>query len=318
MNLLITSIGKHAKIVTEFKKLNPSVRIITTSNSSSVAGAHFSDKNYVISNVESKSYLEELLDICDQEKINSVTTMLDIETEILSRHRDEFDSRGINLLTPSNNSAKICLDKYEFFKYVDSHNLNTILTFDNISDFHDALNKKQISFPVFVKPRSGRGSVGAEKVLDIETLESIIKTDDSLIIQEFIDGVDIDVDVYVDTISHKAVSMFAKEKIKKGIGGASQTRSYKDKSLFDLIKNTVDIFEFNGPVNIDVFLKGGEYYLTEINPRLGATYIHSIGAGVNFIPFIENNYQGEINNEELPNYALNSIMLTYNSAIIID
>jgi len=318
MNLLIASVGKHAKIVNEFKKLNPSVKIITTSNTTSVAGAHFSDKNYVLSNVESESYLEELLDVCHKEKINSITTMLDIETEILSRHIKEFDSRGINLLTPSNDSAKICLDKFEFFKYVDNHNLNTILTYDNISVFKNGFNKNEISFPVFVKPRTGRGSVGAEKILDIESLETVLKTDDSLIIQEFIDGIDIDVDVYVDTISHKVVSMFAKEKLQKGIGGASQTKSYKDNSLFEFIKETVNIFEFNGPVNIDVFLKDGKYYLTEINPRLGATYIHSIGAGVNFIPFMQKNYQGEINNEESPNYIQNSIMLTYNSAIIID
>lgn len=87
-----------------------------------------------------------------------------------------------------------------------------------------------------MKPRTGSGSVGAKKINDINELKLYCAEDDNLIIQEYMDGQDLDADVYVDTISHKPVSIFTKKKIETKIGGANKTISFKDKKLFDFIK----------------------------------------------------------------------------------
>lgn len=60
---------------------------------------------------------------------------------------------------------------------------------------------------MFVKPRTGSGSVGARKVHDADTLKALCQADPSLIIQRLMTG-DLDADVYIDTISHRAVSAF--------------------------------------------------------------------------------------------------------------
>ena len=130
------------------------------------------------------------------------------------------------------------------------------------------------------------------------------------------DGVDMDADVYIDTISHKAVSAFSKRKLETKIGGASKTISFKDEKLFDFIRKIVDAFEFNGPVDMDFFYNDGTYYLSEVNPRFGGAYLHAYGAGVDFVKLIKNNVNGIENKPRFGNYEEGIVMMMYDSVII--
>ena len=190
------------------------------------------------------------------------------------------------------------------------------MTWGTIEEFYDAYKKNEIDFPVFVKPRTGSGSVGARKVYDSESLEEVMKEDPSLIIQEFMDCEDLDADVYIDTISHEAVAAFSKRKLETRIGGASKTVSFKDDRLFDFIVTIAKSFKFNGPVDMDFFYKNGQYYLSEINPRFGGAYLHAYGAGVDFIKLIEKNLNGEKNRPNLGDYDEGIVMMMYDSVVI--
>ena len=100
------------------------------------------------------------------------------------------------------------------------------------------------------------------------------------------------------------------------IGGASKTISFKDPKLFAFIEEVCSAFEFNGPLDMDFFIKDGEYYLSEINPRFGGAYLHAYGAGVDFIKLIVNNINGVVNRPELGNYEDDILMLMYDDVAI--
>ena len=127
---------------------------------------------------------------------------------------------------------------------------------------------------------------------------------------------DFDADVYIDTISNKAVSAFSKKKIETRIGGASKTISFKDEKLFTFIKEIVEHFNFNGPVDMDFFYKDGKYYLSEVNPRFGGAYLHAYGAGVDFPKLIFNNINGIENECEIGNYNSDVLMMMYDEVVI--
>lgn len=76
------------------------------------------------------------------------------------------------------------------------------------------------------------------------------------------------------------------------IGGASKTISFKDPKLFKFIEKVCSVFEFNGPLDMNFFIKNGGYYLSEINPRFGGAYRHVYGAGVDFFQLIVDNING--------------------------
>lgn len=317
MNILFCSVGRRGELIKDFKEsMKNEVYIVATDNSGYAPALYFADKQYVVPLITDQSYISVLLRICKAEKINAITTFIDPEIELLSKNREKFEQLGVEVLVPYEKTAKLCFDKFKMYEYLKSLNINTVKTYNDIKDFTTDYKNSLIDFPVFVKPRTGSGSVGARKVEDINTLKTLCSEDSTLIIQEFMDGIDLDADIYVDTISHEAISIFTKKKIETKIGGASKTISFKDQKLFDFAKEIVSHFEFNGPIDMDFFLRDGIYYMSEINPRFGGAYLHAYGAGVDFIKFIHNNVNGIENKDSIGLYDEGVVMMMYDSVVI--
>ena len=131
-------------------------------------------------------------------------------------------------------------------------------------------------------------------------------------------GEDCDADVYIDCISHEPVAIFSKRKLETKIGGASKTISFKDERLFDFVKEVCKVLELNGPVDMDLWYKDGEYYLSEINPRFGGAYLHAYGAGVDFFKLIQKNMNGEKNESIIGEYEEDVLMMMYDSVVIVN
>ncbi len=317
MNILFCSVGRRGELIKDIKdSLGDKVRVIATDLSPYAPALYLADQAYTVPRIDDQDYIGKILEICQKEKIQAVTTFIDPEIKILANQRKLFEDMGIIVLAPYQETASYCFDKYSFFKYLSNKGINTVLTYDNLADFKLGLEEGKINFPVFVKPRQGSGSVGAKKINNIQELNIVMESNPDNIIQEFMDGEDIDVDAYIDTISHEVVSMFSKKKIETKIGGASKTISFKDQRLFDFIKEACSVFKFNGPVDIDVFFRDGKYYLSEVNPRFGGAYLHAYGAGVDFFKLINNNIKGIKNESLIGNYQEGVVMMMYDSVVI--
>lgn len=317
-NLLFCSVGRRGRLLRDVKETMGKTGILVGTDHQSTAPAlNFCDKKYVVPLITDPNYIDIVLDICRENDIKAVTTLIDPEIEILAANSERFKEIGVIPLCPASKSAIYCFDKYELFKYLTEKGIRTPLTFHDWDDFTKALEEGKISFPVFMKPICGSGSVGAHKVHTIEQARADWESGEhDYIIQELMTEGDCDADVYVDTISHKAVAAFSKRKIETRIGGASKTISFKDPKLFKFIEKICDVFEFNGPLDMDFFIKDGEYYLSEINPRFGGAYLHAYGAGVDFIRLIINNINGIENPVRMGTYDDDVLMLMYDDVVI--
>jgi carbamoyl-phosphate synthase large subunit len=290
MNILFTSVGRRCELLKDFRQtLGDDIKIVVTDNSPYAPAPAFADVVYGVPLINDITYIPTILEICKAEKIDAITTLIDPEISILADHRAEFDALGVEVLAPYKETADLCFDKYEMFKYLKEKGVPTVLTFGTFADFKESYDRNEIKFPVFVKPRTGSGSVGARKVESLELLEELTARDPSLIIQEFMDGKDMDADVYVDTFTHEPVAIFSKKKISTTIGGANKTISFKD----------------------------GQYYLSEINPRFGGAYLHAYGAGVDFPKLIYTNVvEKKANTPIIGEYEEDVCMLMYDSVVI--
>lgn len=316
-NILFCSVGRRGDLVKDFKKsLDVNSKIIATDNTNTAPGLYFADKQYIVPKIVEENYIPIILDICKKEDVGAITTLIDPEIAILSANRDRFSEIGVEVLAPYADTAGLCFNKFLMYKFCKERGIRTALTYGSLDTFLRGYEAGEIDFPVFVKPRTGSGSVGARKINTLDELKIALSSDKSLIIQEFMAGIDLDADVYVDTISHRAVSIFTKKKLETKIGGANKTISFKDKRLFDTIEKIVSEFKFNGPIDMDFFYVNGEYYLSEINPRFGGAYLHAFGCGVNFIKLIENNMNGIENKPEFGNYEDDVLMMMYDSVVI--
>ncbi len=320
MNILFNSVGRRAELLKCFRNsMEEASRIIAVDNSRYSPGLYFADKRYIVPLINDDKYMDIILDICEKEKVEAVTTLIDPEIKVLAKNRKLLESRNVLVLAPGEKTAALCFDKFEMYKYLLKKGINTVRTWGDIESVTRAINAEEVSFPVFVKPRTGSGSVGARRVHDLAELNEAFILDPSLIVQELMAGddvIDLDADVYVDAISHKPVSIFSKRKISTTIGGANKTISFKDEMLFDFICDLCRHFEFYGPIDIDFFYKNGKYFLSEINPRFGGAYLHAYGAGVDFIKLVENNVKGIENKDIIGMYQENIVMMMYDSVVI--
>ena len=317
MNFLFCSVGRRGELIKDFKlSLDKDSRIIATDCNNTAPALYFADKQYIVPRITDNNYLSTILEICKKESINVITTFIDPEIEILAKNREKFEEIGVEVLAPYLETAQLCFDKFEMYKYLVKKGVKTVKTYGDFDSFKVDYENGQCKLPVFVKPRTGSGSVGARKVNDYDELRDIYNSEEGLIIQEFMSGDDLDADVYIDTISNKAVSIFTKRKLETKIGGANKTISFKNEKLFKAIEEAIKHFKFNGPVDMDYFYKDGEYYLSEINPRFGGAYLHAYGAGVDFIKLITNNLNGIENEPVFGEYEDDVLMMMYDSVVI--
>lgn len=317
-NILFCSVGRRARLLMDFREsMRGSGQLIATDLSPVAPALFFADKPYLVPRITDARYFDRILEICRENEVKAITTLIDPEIEILAKHRKELLDMNVLPLCPAEWTAHLCFDKYEMFRHLRSKGVRTVLTYNSIDSFQKGLTQGEVAFPVFMKPISGSGSVGIGRC---NTMDEVVKKwndgNFTYIIQELMTGGDCDADVYVDCISHKPVAIFSKKKIESRIGGASKTVSYKDPKLFEFVEQVCSVLELYGPCDMDFFMKDGDYYLSEINPRFGGAYLHAYGAGVDFIQLILKNIEGKENSSIVGQYDDGVIMMMYDDVVI--
>jgi len=317
MNILILSCGTRNKIVQYFRREFDGIgKVIATDCSKLAPALYEADLHYIVPRIDDPEYIDRILQICRENSINAVLTLIDPEISLLAKYRDKFVNAGVTPLVSSYDVVERSFDKYEFFLWLIEHGYKAAKTYKDKSEFYRDIEKGIINYPVFLKPRRGSASLNISKASDKEDVEFLTKRHPDLLIQEFMQGTEIGADVYIDLITHEVVSIFTKEKILMRAGETDKSVSFKDEKLFSLINSFVKDAGYIGVIDIDVFRIGGEYYISEVNPRFGGGYLHAYESGVNFPMFLINNLQGKLNNSSLGDYTSDTVMMKYNEVLI--
>lgn len=317
MNILILSVGTRNKIVQYFKKtFNGIGKVIATDMSEFAPAVYEADKFYKVPKTSTDGYIDIILDICKKEHINCVLSLIDPELSLLAKHQSDFASIGVTVIGSPYELCERALDKMEMYNWLASHGYNCAKSYTDKEQFYDDVSEGKITYPVFIKPVCGSASIAISKVYDKETVELLFAHNDNLMIQEFLDGQEIGADVYIDMISKEAVSIFTKKKMVMRAGETDKAVSFKDEKLFELIEKFVSESGWCGQIDIDIFDVGGEYYISEVNPRFGGGYPHAYECGCDHMTMIINNINGKINTKKIGQYDENVYMMKYNNVMI--
>jgi carbamoyl-phosphate synthase large subunit len=318
MNILLTSAGTRDKLVQYFKKEFEGIGKVIATDMSDIAPAIYEADNYhLVPRIDDPSYIEKLIEICKEEKIDCLLSLIDPELSLIAKNKDLFLKNGITPLISEYDKVELAFDKYKMYKYLVEKGFKTAKSYIKKEEFYEDLENKKISFPVFVKPKKGSASINISKVTTKEEIDLLFNLYEDLIIQEFLDGQEIGADVYIDPISKKVVSIFTKEKIKMRAGETDKARSFKDEKLFNLITKLAETIGYEYMIDIDIFRINNEYYISEINPRFGGGYPHAYESGVNFPKLIIESMNKKENKKEIGKYEEDIYMMKYNEVKII-
>lgn len=317
MNILILSVGTRNKIVQYFKRaLGNQGNVVATDMSEFAPAVYEADKFYKVPRMTDFGYINIIFDICKKEHINAVLTLIDPELSLLAQYREEFAKLKVAVIGSSYELCERSLDKIQMFFWLRNHGYNCATSYTDKDKFFADVNAGLISYPVFVKPIRGSASVAISKVYDKETIELLFKHSNNLMIQEFLDGQEIGADVYIDMISGEVVSIFTKKKLLMRAGETDKAVSFKDDKLFSLIEKFVKESGWRGQIDIDIFDIGGDYYISEVNPRFGGGYPHAYECGCNHMALIINNLNGVENEKNIGAYEEGVYMMKYNEVMI--
>lgn len=313
MNILILSCGTRNLLVRYFKEKGNGIEKVVGTDCSIYAPALYdTDAHYIVPRMTEPNYLDTIIDICQKEKINAVLPLQEDELYLIASHKDLFTDIGVTPIVSGAEAVDLCRDKFVFYQHLKKHHLPAITSVNSFEAFLKEQKAGAMSLPVFLKPTRGCGSVGIQKVEHLELLETLCKyADEEYLIQNFAKGEEYGADIYMDLLSRKSVTIFVKKKLRMRAGETEKSVSYKDEKLFELIQKTVATLDLCGPIDMDIFQIGGEYYISEINPRFGGGYPHAYNCGVNFPKLIANNIAGIENTDATGAYEEGVCMLKY-------
>lgn len=317
MNILILSCGTRNKIVQYFKNaLKHEGNVICTDCSYLASALYEADKYYIVPRMTEPGYLDVIFDICQKEEIKGTLSLIDPELSLLAKHKKKFNSIGVTVIGSSYELCEMSLDKFQMFEWLDKHGYRCAKSYIDKDRFYKDVEDGSITYPVFVKPKKGSASISISMASDQETIDVLYAHESGLMIQEFLNGQEIGADVYIDMISGEVISIFTKKKIKMRAGETDKAISFKDKKLFSLIERFVKEVGYKGAVDIDIFDIGGEYYISEVNPRFGGGYPHAYECGADHMSLIVENLKHKQNNSRIGNYDSNVCMMKYSEISI--
>ena len=318
MNILILSCGTRNKIVQYFRRTLAGGRgnVIATDCSAIAPALYEADRHYIVPRMTDPGYLDVIYDICKKEQITGVLSLIDPELSLLAEHEEAFRQLGVTVIGSAYALCEMTLDKFQMYHWLKEHGYLCARSYMDKAEFYRDAEAGEITYPVFVKPARGSASIAISKVSDRETVDLLFAHDEGLMIQEFLDGQEIGADVYIDMISGEIVSIFTKKKIKMRAGETDKAVSFKDEKLFALIQRFVKEAGFRGQIDIDIFEIGGEYYISEVNPRFGGGYPHAYECGADHMKLICNNLEGKANAPVIGEYRSDVYMMKYNEIMI--
>jgi len=317
MNFLILAAGTRNKIVQYFKKTFDGLGTVVATDASKLGPAIYdADKYYIVPSITSPDYIDRILDICKNEKIDGVLSLIDPELSLLAANADRFKAVGTTVIGSSYELCEMALDKMQMYRWLIDHGYKCARSWLDKDEFYEAVEAGEVTYPVFVKPYRGSASISISRVNDKDTIEQLFAHEDDLMIQEYLNGQEIGADVYIDMVSGEVVSIFTKKKIKMRAGETDKAVSFKDPELFKLIEKFVLEAGYKGQIDIDIFKIDGQYYISEVNPRFGGGYPHAYECGCDHMTLILNNLSGKINEKHIGEYENDVYMMKYNEIMM--
>jgi carbamoyl-phosphate synthase large subunit len=279
MNVLITAASRRVPLVHAFQSALDTLglpgRVIATDVNAYSPAVHVADRAYGVPMATEPGYVDALLDICAAEHVGLVVPTIDDELTVFGEARERFRQIGAFAACSSAATAEACNDKYETCTRLAALGVPAARTWLP----HEL--PATTEFPLFIKPRVGRGAVGAHALHDGRDLAYYLGCLEDPIIQEYLSGPEFTIDVLCD-MRGRPISIVPRERVVIRSGVIDRGRTVKSRPLMQLAEQVCEAFLFTGALNIQCRMRGSDAAVFEINPRFSGGIDLTIAAGADF------------------------------------
>jgi len=298
VNLLFTCAGRRTYLLKYFKEqLNGEGLIVAADMQLSAPALSVADVKCEVPSVYDDSYIDAVLELCKKYTISALISLNDLELPILAENITRFTEIGTRLILSNPDVIQTCFDKYQTSSYIESLRLLSPIT---VVGYQNAIKKIEdgiLKFPLILKPRWGSGSIGIEKVVDMEEFKevyavlkrkikrSILATasegEDYILIQEYIDGQEFGMDVMND-LDGNTIGVVVKKKLAMRAGETDKAVIVESAEIEKIGRLLGSSLRHIGNLDCDILEKEGRFYVLELNPRFGGGFPFTYEAGANY------------------------------------
>jgi carbamoyl-phosphate synthase large subunit len=275
LNVLITAGSRRVPLVRAFQRAVAQHRgghvIVTDVNPLSPA-VHAANRAFRVPLATAPDYLDAILEICLGERVRLVVPTIDDELVLFGRAAARFRDHGIRVAASPAQTSELCDDKFATCEYLRARGI------DAARSWLPANLPAEPPFPLFIKPRRGRGSVGAFAVKSPRELAFFCEYVPDAVVQEFLDGPEYTIDMLCD-FSGQPLSIVPRRRDVIRAGVTDRGRTVNDPMLIDVARRCAATLQFAGAVNIQCRVVDGRPVIFEINPRFSGGIPLTIHAG---------------------------------------
>jgi len=313
-NVLITAASRRVALVQAFQaalRATGGGRVIVCDINPLSPAVHVADRAYLVPLSSAPDYLDEIRTICELEAISLLVPTIDDELELFARARESFAVRGIGVAVSSPETTALCNDKLTTCAHLRAHGVAAAAT------YIPGTLPERISLPLFVKPRVGRGGIGAYRAQSARDLAFFVDYVDDPVIQEYLDGPEFTIDVLCD-FQGRVLSVVPRERVVIRAGVIDRGRTSNDRALIDLALACAGVIPFAGAVNIQCRVANGRPVVFEINPRFSGGIPLTIAAGADFPRMILDLVAGRQVSPAIGAFTPDFWMTSYEASIFLD
>lgn len=276
IKILFTGVGRRVELVQAFRNaalvLNKELKIYGADMAGTAPALAYCDYMRKVVAMKAPGYIQNLLDICNTDKIDLLIPTIDTDLLVLSENKEKFDAIGTQVMISAPDKIRICRDKNytsQFFVYCGLHAPMPV------NDW----KKYNGAYPAFIKPKDGSSSVNAFKVENREELAVYAAQIIDYIVQPFVSGQEYTIDIFCDW-EGKPMSIVPRERLQVRAGEVNKTRIFMDQTMIEESKTLCEAFKPCGPMTVQLIRddEGIDWYI-EINPRYGGGAPLSMKAG---------------------------------------
>lgn len=315
VNVLITAASRRVPLIRAFAQalrgLGIKGNVVTTDMNSLSPGLYFSDKHYIVPLTTDPQYVSIMKSIAFKERIHLLIPTIDDELPLFGSHAESFLAMGVRVAVSSHRTGALCNDKKMTAQFLMEKGLPVARTW-----LPSELDFAALSYPLFLKPRSGRGSVGAYPISQERELRFFLGYVHDPVVQEFLPGREFTIDLLAD-FSGRVISAVPRERLVIRSGVTDRGRTWKNPAMMELAVKTAGALDIRGPANIQVKWHNETATVFEVNPRFSGGIPLTIAAGADFPAWLIEMRCGSRVRPCIGRFTDGLVMACYESAVFL-
>lgn len=314
LNVLVTAGSRRVPLVRAFQRAVSQHRggnvIVTDVNPLSPA-VHAANRAYRVPLATDPSYPDAILEIALGERVSLVVPTIDDELVVFGQAAARFRAHGIRVAVSPAQTSELCEDKYATCRYLAERGIPAAASWLPGDLPADA------PFPLFIKPRRGRGSVGAYAVRNQRELDFFVDYVVDPVVQAFLEGPEFTIDMLCD-FSGQPLSIVPRLRDVIRAGVSDRGRTVNDPALIQVARSCAAALQFVGAVNIQCRLVHGQPVIFEINPRFSGGIPLTIQAGADLPRMLVDLVAGVRVPQSIGRFRDNLWMASYETSVFVD